>query len=56
VKATDEEIAETLLGLERQPEVVHRMREVAWRQRRSATWAARVVQIKSFWPYRTPAS
>ncbi len=56
VNATDEEIAETLLYLERQPEVLHGMREVAWQQRRSATWAARVEEIRSFWPYLSPPS
>ncbi len=51
VGATDEEVADTLLRLERGRESVVRMRESAWRQRRSATWDARVEQIRTFWPH-----
>jgi glycosyltransferase involved in cell wall biosynthesis len=54
VDATDEEIAETLLRLERERESVESMRAVAWRQRRAATWDARVDQIRTFWPHLTP--
>jgi len=54
VEATDGEIADTLLGLERHPEIVRSMRDVAWRQRRSATWDARVEEIRAFWPHPSP--
>ncbi|MDQ6727866.1 MAG: glycosyltransferase family 4 protein [Actinomycetota bacterium] len=54
VEATDVEIADTLVDLERHPEKVWSMRQVAWRQRRSATWDARVEEIRTFWPHPSP--
>jgi len=53
-EATPAEIADTVLQLERQPEIVHQMRQVAWRQRRAASWAARVEEIRTFWPHADP--
>ncbi|HEV2124279.1 MAG TPA: glycosyltransferase family 4 protein [Chloroflexota bacterium] len=53
--ATPAEIAETVLGFEREPEVVHKMQESAWRQRRFATWAARVDEFGTFWPRSEPS-
>ncbi|MDP8929006.1 MAG: glycosyltransferase family 4 protein [Actinomycetota bacterium] len=45
------EIAHILLRLEREPELLHGMRQSAWRQRRAATWSARVAEIRKFWPH-----
>lgn len=50
VTATAEEIADTILQLEREPELVDKMRQVAWQQRRAATWSRRVEEIRMFWP------
>ncbi len=55
VKASDEEIGHTLVQLEKQPELVESMRQLAWHRRRSATWAARVEEMRSFWPHVTRA-
>ena len=40
--ATDEEIAKTVCSLERQKDDVMRLREVAWRHRRTVLWGATV--------------
>lgn len=50
VAASDEEIAETILDLDRHRERVAAMRDQAWRQRRSSLWDARVAEIRAFWP------
>lgn len=55
VDASDGDIADTLMHLERHPEIVESMRSVAWRQRHSATWDARVEEIRAFWPYPSPS-
>lgn len=54
VHATDEDVADTLMRLERAPDLVHRMREAAWRQRRSAMWSARVEDIRALWSHPAP--
>lgn len=51
VGATADDIAETIAHLDREPELVAKMRQVAWQQRRDATWDARVAEIRAFWPY-----
>jgi len=51
VTASAEEIAETILHLEREPELVEKMRQVAWQQRHAALWDTRVEEIRTFWPH-----
>jgi len=50
VDATPEQISEVILRLEREPGLVDGMRAVAWRQRHSALWDARVDDMREFWP------
>jgi glycosyltransferase involved in cell wall biosynthesis len=49
--ATVEEIAATLLELERDEARLAALRDAAWRQRRTVSWAETVRRIASFWPY-----
>ena len=50
-ESTPAEIADTVIRLEREPGLLQGMQESSWRQRRSAMWAARVIEIRRFWPY-----
>jgi glycosyltransferase involved in cell wall biosynthesis len=49
--ATIEEIAATLLELERDESRLARLRDAAWAQRHTVSWAETVRQIGCFWPY-----
>jgi glycosyltransferase involved in cell wall biosynthesis len=50
-EAADEEVAATLLKLERDSAHLKRLRESAWNLRRNALWQETVRQIQNFWPY-----
>lgn len=50
LEADDEEIAATLMALERDPDRLARMRRAAWDNRFSVTWEATVRKILAFWP------
>ncbi|HEX8847117.1 MAG TPA: glycosyltransferase family 4 protein [Pyrinomonadaceae bacterium] len=54
--ANDEEIANTLLNLERDPSRLNNLRMAAWEKRRSALWDESVRQILSFWPHARTGS
>jgi glycosyltransferase involved in cell wall biosynthesis len=49
--ATIEEIAATLLALERDEPRRAALRDAAWRLRHTVSWAETVRRIASFWPY-----
>ena len=49
--AGTEDIARTLLTLERDPVSFGRLREVAWSRRREALWSTTVRTIEVFWPH-----
>jgi glycosyltransferase involved in cell wall biosynthesis len=48
-EATDEEIADTLLNLERDSPWFNKLRSTAWQQRHSALWDESVRQIAQIW-------
>lgn len=50
--ATNQEIAQILLDLERDTARRAQLTRVAWDRRRSALWPESVRQILTFWPYR----
>ncbi|MEK6280454.1 MAG: glycosyltransferase family 4 protein [Acidobacteriota bacterium] len=50
-RATEEEIANTLIELESNPTWFDSLRIAAWKRRRSALWDESVRQMISFWPY-----
>jgi glycosyltransferase involved in cell wall biosynthesis len=49
--ATNEEIATTILRLEKDKSLLTRLRESAWQLRHSVLWQDSVQQIQTFWPY-----
>lgn len=50
-RATDEEIADELMMLEKDRPRVERLREVAWQRRSSTLWNDTVSRILEFWPH-----